>query len=122
MWQPCGVRSLANKALQMGYFWPTMRKDAVYYATKYKACQIHAGVTYQTSEPLHPTLVPWPFMKWGMDIIGKLPPAMGQKVFFLAMSDYFSKWGEVETFREVKDKDVVSFMKRNIICKIWNPV
>ena len=52
-----------------------------------------------------------------MNIVGKRPQTKGQKVFFLAMTDYFSKWVEAEEFREVKDKDVVSFIKRNIIYK-----
>ena len=60
-------------------------------------------------------------MRWGMDIVGKLPPASGQRVFFLAMTDYFSKWIEAEAYREVKDKDVVSFIKRNIICRFGVP-
>ena len=46
-------------------------------------------------------------MKWGMDIVGKLPKARGGKVFMLVMMDYFSKWIEAETFAQVKDKEVV---------------
>ncbi|XP_074346382.1 uncharacterized protein LOC141685162 [Apium graveolens] len=35
----------------------------------------------------------------------------------LAVADYFSKWIEAEAFRHVKSKEVISFIKRNIICK-----
>ncbi|XP_074356243.1 uncharacterized protein LOC141695938 [Apium graveolens] len=70
---------------------------------------------------LHPSIPSWPFMKWGMDIVGKMPPAPGQKVFMLAMTDYFSKWIEVEAFRQVKSKEVISFIKRNVICKFGVP-
>ncbi|XP_074298916.1 uncharacterized protein LOC141629893 [Silene latifolia] len=31
------------------------------------------------------------------------------------MTNYFSKWIEAEAFTEVKDKQVISFIKRNII-------
>ena len=56
-------------------------------------------------------------MKWGMDIVGKMPQAPSQKVFMLAMTDYFSKWIEAEAFRQVKSKEVISFIKRNILYK-----
>ena len=79
-----GGRSLANKALRMGYFWPTMRKDAVDYARKCKACQICVSVTHQPSDLLHPTLAPWPFMRWEMNFVGKISSTTGQKVFFLS--------------------------------------
>ncbi|XP_074288142.1 uncharacterized protein LOC141613308 [Silene latifolia] len=34
-----GGRSLSNKALKQGYFWPTMRKDAMEFAKRCDACQ-----------------------------------------------------------------------------------
>ncbi len=72
-------------------------------------------MTHKPSELLHPTLTPWPFMKWGMDIVGKLPQAPGQQVFLLALTDYFSKWIEAMALPQVRDKDVISFLKTNII-------
>jgi hypothetical protein len=56
-------------------------------------------------------------MKWGMDIVGKLPKAPGGKVFMLVMTDYLSKWIEAEAFVQVRDKEVVSFIKRNILTR-----
>ncbi|XP_074300611.1 uncharacterized protein LOC141631903 [Silene latifolia] len=77
---------------------------------------------HQPAEPLHPIIFPWPFMTWGMDIVGPLPRAPGKRLWImLAMTDYFTKWVEVETFREVKDKQVISFIKRNIICRFGIP-
>ncbi|XP_010677960.1 uncharacterized protein LOC104893543 [Beta vulgaris subsp. vulgaris] len=86
-----GGRSLSNQTLRMGYYWLTLRQDAVEYATKCDACQRHAAMSHKPAEKLHPTITPWPFMRWGMDIVGKLPQAPGQKVFMLALTDYFSK-------------------------------
>ena len=60
-------------------------------------------------------------MRWGMDIVGKLPPASGQRAFFLAMIDYFSKWIEAEAYKEVKESQVISFIKRNILCRFGVP-
>ncbi|XP_074298558.1 uncharacterized protein LOC141629457 [Silene latifolia] len=52
-----------------------------------------------------------------MDIVGKIPVAPGQKVFMLAMTGYFSKWIEADSFRQVTEKEVISFIRTNIICR-----
>ncbi|XP_057252250.1 uncharacterized protein LOC130592103 [Beta vulgaris subsp. vulgaris] len=80
-----GGRSLSNRTLRMGYYWPTLRRDAVEYAKKCDACQRHAAMSHKPAERLHPTITPWPFMRWGMDIVGKLPQAPGQKVFMFGV-------------------------------------
>ena len=94
-----------------------MKRDALTYAQKCDACQRHSNILHQPAEPLHPIISPWPFMKWEMDIVGKLPTAPGGKVFMLVMTDYFSKWIEAEAYVQVKDKEVVSFIKRNILTR-----
>ncbi|XP_074299439.1 uncharacterized protein LOC141630541 [Silene latifolia] len=98
-----GGRSMSNKALGQGYFWPTRRKDAMEYAKKCDACQRHAPVSHQPAEHLHPVISPWPFMKWRMDVVGPLPKAPGNKVYMLAMTDYFSKWIEAELSSQVTE-------------------
>ncbi|XP_074361050.1 uncharacterized protein LOC141701261 [Apium graveolens] len=82
----------------------TLRQDALNYVKKCDACQLHAPVIHQLSEQLHISIPSWPFMKWGMDIVGKMPPAPGQRVFMLAMTDYSSKWIEAEAFKQVTSK------------------
>ncbi|KAI3797985.1 hypothetical protein L1987_33251 [Smallanthus sonchifolius] len=77
---------------------------------KCDTCQWHNNILQQPTEPLYPIASPWPFMKWGTDIVGKLPKEPGGKVFMLAMTDYFSKWIEAEAFVQVREKEVISFM------------
>ena len=48
-------------------------------------------------------------MKWGMGIVGKLPTAPGQRMYMLAVTDYFTKWVEAEAFHQIRDR-------KNIIC------
>ncbi|KAJ0551359.1 putative nucleotidyltransferase, Ribonuclease H [Helianthus annuus] len=98
-----------------------MRKDAMEYTQKCDACQRHSNILNQHAEPLYPIISPWPFMNWGMDIVGKLPKASGGKVFMLAVTDYFSKWVEAEAFVQVRDQEVVSFIKRNILTRFGIP-
>ncbi|KAJ9538340.1 hypothetical protein OSB04_031073 [Centaurea solstitialis] len=116
-----GGRSLANRISRQGYYWPTLREDAMRYVQKCDACQKHSGMSHLPSEPLHSVLIPWPFMRWGMDIVGKLPPAPGQKVYLLVLTDYFSKWIEAAAFSQVRDKEVISFIQTNIIYRFGVP-
>ena len=112
-----GARALCSKVIRTGYFWPTMNRDAKNYVQRRDTCQRHGNILHQPAEPMYPIVSPWPFMKWGMDIVGKLPVAPGGKVFMLAMTDYFSKWIEAEAFVQVKEKEVISFIKRNILTR-----
>ncbi|KAJ9537370.1 hypothetical protein OSB04_030103 [Centaurea solstitialis] len=116
-----GGRSLANRISRQGYYWPTLREDAIMYVQRCDACQKHSGMIHRPSEPLHSVLVPWPFMRWGMDIVGKLPPAPGQKVYLLVLTDYFSKWIEAGAFSQIRDKEVISFIQKNIIYRFGIP-
>ncbi|XP_074351922.1 uncharacterized protein LOC141691074 [Apium graveolens] len=72
-----GGRNLSCKILKMGYYWPTVKQDPIEYVKRCDACQRHAPIIHQPSELLHSSIPSWPFMKWGMDIVGKMPPAPG---------------------------------------------
>ncbi|XP_062100796.1 uncharacterized protein LOC133806720 [Humulus lupulus] len=72
-----GGRSLAHRALTQGYYWPTMRADSSDYARRCDKWQRFAQISHQPPERLISITSPWPFMKWGMDIVGKLPTAPG---------------------------------------------
>ncbi|KAL0454251.1 UNVERIFIED_CONTAM: hypothetical protein Slati_0764300 [Sesamum latifolium] len=55
-----GTRILANKALRAGYFWPTMKQDAIRLASKCERCQKHSFLIHQPAEPLTTMLSPAP--------------------------------------------------------------
>ena len=56
-----------------------------------------------------------------MDIVGPLPAAAAQKKFLLVATNYFSKWIEVRTYASIKDKNVMKFVCKNIICRFEIP-
>jgi len=61
----CGAHqpgpNLKHRLHRFGYYWPIMITDAVEYAKRCKACQIHADFIHQLSELLHPIVAAWPF-------------------------------------------------------------
>ena len=106
----------------MGYYWPTMAKDCLYYARKCDACQFHANFIHQPPKVLHPTISSWPFDAWGLDMVGTLLKSYGRYLYILAATDYFSKWVEAVTLKEVKKQNVANFIRVNIIYRFGIPL
>ena len=67
------ARALAGKVLRQGYYWPTMLRDVIELVRKCKVCKENAKIFHLPSEPLTSVTSPWPFHKWGLDILGPLP-------------------------------------------------
>nr|GFA76136.1 reverse transcriptase domain-containing protein [Tanacetum cinerariifolium] len=65
-----GPRSVVAKAIRLGYYWPTMHRDARDMIRKCNDCQIHLPITRSLQQPLTPITALWPFYKWGIDIAG----------------------------------------------------
>ena len=64
----------------------------------------------------------WPFVAWGMDVIGPIEPkASNGHRFILVAIDYFTKWVEAITFKAVTKKAVLDFVHSNIICRYGIP-
>ncbi|XP_075649641.1 uncharacterized protein LOC142620098 [Castanea sativa] len=70
---------------------------------------------------LNPISSPWPFTKWGLDIIGPFPRATGNRRFFLVAVDYFTKWAEAKALANIRDIDVKKFVWRNMVTKFGVP-
>ncbi|MGV7988762.1 integrase, partial [Mycobacterium kansasii] len=116
----CGAhqagRNLCHRVHRMGYYWPTMFKDAIEYAKRCHECQIHGDVIHVPPEDLHQSVASWPFSAWGFDVIGPInPPSSKGKQYILAVTDYFSKWSEAIALRNVREKEVVDFIRHAII-------
>ncbi|KAL5568915.1 hypothetical protein UlMin_025490 [Ulmus minor] len=58
---------------------------------KYVLQEVHEGVCGNHSK-LTPVSSPWPFAKWGIDLIGPLPTARGQLKYAVVAIDYYTKW------------------------------
>ncbi|XP_027941112.1 uncharacterized protein LOC114194906 [Vigna unguiculata] len=85
-----GARTMATRIFRAGYFWPTMEADCQDFVKKCKPSQKHGNLIHQKQEQLHAILSPWPFAKWGMDILGPFSPDKGQaeaanKVFLVEL-------------------------------------
>uniref|UniRef100_A0A2N9FAE8 RNA-directed DNA polymerase n=1 Tax=Fagus sylvatica TaxID=28930 RepID=A0A2N9FAE8_FAGSY len=116
-----GGRSLAHRALTQGYWWPYMQKDAVDYVRKCDKCQRFSHSVHQPAGELQPLVSPWPFAQWGMDLVGPLPKATGNRRWLIVATDYFTKWVEAEPLANIRDRDSIKFVWKNIITRFGIP-
>ena len=70
---------------------------------------------------MSPIVSPWPFTKWGIDLIGPLPTARAQAKFTIVAIDYFTKWVEAKPLSTITEAKCRNFILRNIICQFGVP-
>ena len=84
-------------------------------------CQRFAPNIHQPRGVLNPLSSPWPFAQWGLDIIGPIPKAAGNKRYLLVSTDYFTKWVEAEPLTNIRDMDAKRFVWKNIVTQFGIP-
>ena len=100
------------------YYWMTLENDCINYVWKCHKCQIYADKIHVPPTSLHIMVSPWPFLMWGMDVIGPITPkASNNHHFIFVVIDYFTKWVKVASYASVMKSVVACFIKRKIICR-----
>ncbi|KAL0876390.1 hypothetical protein Bca101_026095 [Brassica carinata] len=100
-----------SKVRKLGFFWPTMNTDCESYARQCDKCQSHSPSIHSPTELLRTSTAPYPFMRWGMDIIVLIPNSRRCR-FVPVLTDYFTKWIEADAFAQITDKEE--------FCNKWN--
>ncbi|GKV36702.1 hypothetical protein SLEP1_g44802 [Rubroshorea leprosula] len=116
-----GARTLAHKVLRQGYYWPNMYKDATHFVQKCPKCQFFAHLTHQPVEELTNLVAPWPFAKWGLDLLGPFVKGVGGVTHLIIGVDYFTKWVEAQPLSSLTSKKVEDFVFSSIICRYGIP-
>ncbi|RDX88243.1 hypothetical protein CR513_30191, partial [Mucuna pruriens] len=84
-------------------------------------CQRFAEGHKAPPEKLHTVTSPWPFCRWGVDILGPFPLAPRQIKFLIVVVDYFTKWIEAEPVAVISADRVKKFLWKKIICRFGLP-
>ncbi|GKA05825.1 reverse transcriptase domain-containing protein [Tanacetum coccineum] len=116
-----GPWSVVAKAMRLGYYWPTMHRDARDMIRKCNDCQIHLPVPRNPQQSLTPITAPWPFYKWGIDIAVPFPEGPGKVKFLIVAMDYFMKWIEAKSVVTITGSQVKKFVWDNIVCRFGLP-
>ena len=116
-----GGKSLSHRALTQGYWRPNIQKGAQKYVKKCDQYQKFVPNIHQPGGVLNPLSSPQPFAQQGLDIVGPFPKAVGNKMYLLVGTDYFTKWVEAEPLVNIRDVDAKRFVWKNIVTRFGIP-
>jgi hypothetical protein len=95
-------RTLVGNAFRQGFYWPTAVADASEIVCACEGCQFYARKTSLPAHALQTVPVTWPFVVWGLDIVGPLRKALGGYTHLLVAIDKFSKLIEVRPITNLR--------------------
>jgi len=110
----------AAKVLQVGFFLPTLFKDANEYVQRCDNCQRTGSISKRYEMPLQNIHEFEVFDCWGIDFIGPLPSSFSNEYILLAV-EYVSRWVEAIPTQKGDAKTVIRFLKRNIFDRFGTP-
>jgi ribonuclease HI len=87
-------RTLVGKAFRHGFYWPTALQDATKLIKSCEAWQYHAKQIHTLAQALQMIPPSWPFVVWGVNILGPFPRAVGGYRYLFVAIDKFTKWSE----------------------------
>ena len=115
------ARSPVHNLIRTRYYWPTMQRDTEAYVKTYDKCQRFSNTIKQPSKELTPMTAPWLFSQWGLDIMSPFLTVVKQLKFLVVGINYFTKWMEAKALAIITEKNILSFVWKNIICRYGIP-
>jgi ribonuclease HI len=116
-----GSRPLLGKVFRQGFYWPKAASDAAELVQKCENCQKCARDQKQPSSLTQLIQPTWPLQRWGLDLLGPLPPVQGNLKYVVVAVEYFSKWIEAKPLAIITSATVQKFFWQNIVCRFGVP-
>jgi ribonuclease HI len=116
-----GSRPLLGKVFRQRFYWSKAASDAADLVQKCENCQKCARDQKQPSSLTQLIQPTWPLQRWGLDLLGPLPPTQGNLKYVVVAVEYFSKWIEAKPLATITLATVQKFFWQNIICRLGVP-
>nr|GEW09502.1 reverse transcriptase domain-containing protein [Tanacetum cinerariifolium] len=105
-----GANYTAKKVFDLGFYWPTIYKDAFELVKNCDSCQRQRKISRKDEMPQNAIQVCEIFDVWGIDFMGPFPNSKGNKYILVAV-DYLSKWVKAKALPTNDARIVVKFLK-----------
>ena len=102
------------KVWQSGFYWPTMYQDTRKYVSWCDRCQRIGNISKRHEMPMNNILEVELFDVWGMDFMGPFPSSFNNQYILVAM-DYVSKWAKAIATPTSDSREVIKFIRKNIL-------
>ncbi|GKC23795.1 reverse transcriptase domain-containing protein [Tanacetum coccineum] len=66
-------------------------------------------------------MLAWPFLQWGIDIVGPLLTTPGGARFLVVAIDYFTKWVKAKPLISTTGRHMEKFLWEHIVCRFGRP-
>ncbi|XP_016168924.1 uncharacterized protein LOC107611524 [Arachis ipaensis] len=116
-----GGRTLAQKIIRAGYFWPSIIRDSIQTVRNCDKCQKHSNYHKATPHQLNIITADRPFGTWAIDLVGPFPTAPGQLRYIIVAINYYTKWIEVEPLASITAIQCRKFLWKHIITRFGIP-
>jgi ribonuclease HI len=116
-----GSRPLLGKVFRQGFYLPKAASDAAELVQKCEGCQKCARDQKQPSSLTQLVQPTWSLQRWGLDLLGPLPPAQGNLKYVVVAVEYFFKWIEAKPLATIPSVTVQKFFWQNIVCRFGVP-
>ena len=104
------ARALISKAFRTGFYWPTARADAQHLVQHCVGCQLFANQSHMPPTALQTIPITWPFVVWGLDMVGPFKGGSHKKKYLLVMVDKFTKWIEAKPVKTAESGPMIDFI------------
>ena len=108
------------KVLQLGFYKPSLFKDAHAMCRSCDRCQGLRKLTRRNMMPLNPILVVDLFDVWGIDFMGPFPTSFSYS-YILVGVDYVSKCVDAIPCKTNDHRVVLKFLKENVFSRFGVP-
>ncbi|GJW80477.1 reverse transcriptase domain-containing protein, partial [Tanacetum coccineum] len=106
-----GPSTIAKKVLDLGFYWPTIIKEAHTLVRLYEACQKTRNISKRDEMPLNNIQVCEVLGIWGINFMGPFSKSYKFE-YILVVVDYVSKWVEAQELPTDDARVFISFLKK----------
>jgi hypothetical protein len=85
--------------------------DCIKYQKGCEACQRFRNIQLAPVGVMNSIVKSWLFRGWGLNFIDEIHPGSSKEHRFIVVAtDYFTKWTEAVPLRNIKHREVISFL------------
>ncbi|GJY42318.1 reverse transcriptase domain-containing protein [Tanacetum coccineum] len=106
-----GPFTTSKKVFDVGFYWPTIFKEAHTLVQNCDACQRSGSLSWRDEMPQNNIKVSEIFDIWGIDFMGLFPKSYKFEYILVAI-DYVSKWAKAEALPTNDARVVINFLKK----------